>query len=195
MDLKEIMSVSGYSGLFKFVSQGRNGIIVESFSDHKRMFVNATQKVSSLADIAIFTEGSEVPLKDVLKKIHELQPGQQAPDPKSDVSELKKFMEQVLPEYDRNRVYVSDIKKLVTWYNALLSLDLLKFEEEEKPAESAETSESPSEGSENSETPESKTTEASGSKHQSPESPKSPKSPKSSKSPKSPKSPKTPKKS
>ncbi|HEX2396334.1 MAG TPA: DUF5606 domain-containing protein [Bacteroidales bacterium] len=135
MDLKEIMSVSGQSGLFKFVSQGRNGIIVESFTDKKRMFVNATQKVSSLGDIAIFTEGDEVPLKDVFKKIHEIQPGAEAPDPKSEPAELKKFMETVLPEYDRNRVYMSDIKKLVSWYNSLLSMNLLSFEEEIKPGD------------------------------------------------------------
>jgi hypothetical protein len=136
MDLKEIMSVSGQSGLFKFVSQGRNGIIVESFADKKRIFVNATQKVSSLNDIAIFTDGEEVPLKDVLKNIHDLQPGVPAPDPKSSPDELKKFMEKVLPAYDRNRVYISDMKKLVSWYNSLLELNLLSFEEE-VPAESA----------------------------------------------------------
>jgi hypothetical protein len=138
MDLKEIMSVSGQSGLFKFVSQGRNGIIVEAFSDKKRIFVSASQKVSALSDIAIFTEGEEVPLKKVLKSIFDLNAGGPAPDAKSTTPEdLKKFLEKVLPDYDRNRVYVSDIKKLVTWYNTLLELDLLKFEEEEvaeKPA-------------------------------------------------------------
>ena len=130
MDLKEIMSVSGHSGLFKFVSQGRNGIIVESFADKKRMFVSASQKVSSLNDIAIFTEGEEVPLKEVFKKINELQPGEPAPDAKSSPEELKKFMDTVLPEYDRNKVYMSDIKKLVSWYNSLLEMNLLTFEEE-----------------------------------------------------------------
>ncbi len=136
------MSVSGQSGLFKFVSQGRNGIIVEAFSDKKRIFVSASQKVSALSDIAIFTEGEEVPLKKVLKNIFDLNAGGPAPDAKSTTPEdLKKFLEKVLPDYDRNRVYVSDIKKLVTWYNTLLELDLLKFEEEEvveKPAEPAE---------------------------------------------------------
>jgi hypothetical protein len=130
MDLKEIMSVSGHSGLFKFVSQGRNGIIVESFADKKRMFVNASQKVSSLNDIAIFTDGDEVPLKDVLKSIHEMAPGTPAPDPKSSPDVLKKFMEKVLPTYDRNRVYISDIKKLASWYNSLLELKMLDFTEE-----------------------------------------------------------------
>lgn len=130
MDLKEIMSVSGQGGLFKFVSQGRNGIIVESFTDKKRSFINATQKVNSLGDIAIFTDGDEVPLKDVLKKMHESEPGIPAPDPKSSPDVLRKFMEKVLPQYDRDRVYLSDIKKLASWYNTLLELKLLDFEEE-----------------------------------------------------------------
>jgi hypothetical protein len=140
MDLKEIMSVSGHSGLFKFVSQGRNGIIVESFVDKKRMFVSASQKVSALSDIAIFTEGEEVPLKDVMKNIHNLMPGEHAPDAKAaSPDDLKQFMEKILPEYDRNRVYVSDIKKLVTWYNALLDLNLLQFEEPVKETEQNES--------------------------------------------------------
>jgi hypothetical protein len=133
MDLKEIMSVSGQSGLFRFVSQGRNGIIVESFTDKKRNFVSASQKVNSLADIAVFTDNEEVPLKDVFKKIHELEPGIPAPDAKSSPDILKKFMEKVLPNYDRDRVYISDIKKMVTWYNALLALKLLVFDEEAAP--------------------------------------------------------------
>jgi hypothetical protein len=130
MDLKEIMSVSGQSGLFRFISQGRNGIIVESFSDKKRSFVNASSKVSSLEDIAIFTSEEEVPLKQVIKTIFELENGGPAPDPKSTPQELKAFMEKILPTYDHERVYVSDIKKLVTWYNTLLSLKMLSFEEE-----------------------------------------------------------------
>jgi hypothetical protein len=140
MDLKEIMSVSGQSGLFRFISQGRNGIIVEAFSDKKRSFINASSKVSSLEDIAIFTSEDEVPLKQVLKTIFELEKGGPAPDPKSSPEELKTFMEKVLPTYDHERVYVSDIKKLVTWYNSLLSLNMLNFEEEpavEKAAEEA----------------------------------------------------------
>lgn len=130
MDLKEIMSVSGQSGLYKFISQGRNGIIVEAFSDKKRSFVNASSKVSSLEDIAIYTSEEEVPLKVVLKSIFEQEKGGPAPDPKSDPTVLKAFMEKILPNYDQERVYVSDIKKLVTWYNTLLSLDMLRFEEE-----------------------------------------------------------------
>jgi hypothetical protein len=133
MDLKEIMSVSGQSGLFRFVSQGRNGIIVESFADKKRSFINASSKVSSLEDIAIFTSEKEVPLKQVLKNIFELEKGGPAPDPKSSPEILKGYLEKVLPDYDHERVYVSDIKKLVHWYNTLLSLNMLSFEEESVP--------------------------------------------------------------
>jgi hypothetical protein len=133
MDLKDIMSVSGQSGLFRFISQGRNGIIVEAFSDKKRSFVNASSKVSSLEDIAIFTSEEEVPLRQVLKNIFDLEKGGSAPDPKSSPEVLKAFMEKILPTYDQDRVYLSDIKKLISWYNTLLSLNMLTFEEE--PAE------------------------------------------------------------
>jgi len=136
MDLKDIMSVSGQSGLFKFVSQGRNGIIVESFADKKRSFINATSKVSSLEDIAIFTSEEEVPLKQVLKNIYEKENGGPAPEPKSSPEELKAFMEKILPTYDQERVYLSDIRKLVSWYNTLLSLNMLVFDEK-IPAEAS----------------------------------------------------------
>jgi len=145
MDLKEIMSVSGHSGLFKYVSQGRNGIIVESFADNKRIFVSASQKVSSLGDIAIFTDGDEVPLKEVFRKIHEIEPGVPAPDPKSSPETLKAFMEKILPNYDRNRVYVSDLKKLVGWYNSLLAANMLSFEDETAEKEAPEPAEKPAE--------------------------------------------------
>lgn len=138
MDLKEIMSVSGQSGLFRFISQGRNGIIVESFSDKKRSFINSSSKVSSLEDIAIFTSEEEVPLKQILKSIFEHENGGPAPDPKSSPDELKAYMEKILPTYDHERVYISDIKKLVTWYNTLLSLNMLSFEEEPAADKAAE---------------------------------------------------------
>ena len=132
------MSVSGQSGLFRFVSQGRNGIIVESFADKKRSFVSASSKVNSLEDIAVFTDEEEVPLKTVLKSIFDLEQGNAAPDPKSSPEILKDYMAKILPNYDRERVYVSDIKKLVSWYNSLRELDLLKFDEEPAP-ETTET--------------------------------------------------------
>jgi len=136
--LKDLMAISGHGGLFKFISQARNGIIVESLETGKRMNAFATMKVSSLEDIAIYTEEEEVPLQEVLIGLHEYENGGEAISPKSDPDELKDYFSAILPEYDRERVYVSDIKKVLTWYNLLLKYDLLKFDEEKpgkKPAE------------------------------------------------------------
>jgi len=128
--LKDIMSISGHGGLFKFISQGRNGIIVENLETKKRIQAFATMKVSSLEDIAIFTEEEEVKLEEVMQKIYNKEGGKSAVDHKSDPAQLKSYFEQVLPDYDRERVYVSDIKKVVHWYNLLIKFDLLKFEKE-----------------------------------------------------------------
>ena len=136
--LKDLMAISGHGGLFKFISQARNGIIVESLETGKRMNAFATMKVSSLEDIAIYTEEEEVPLQEVLIGLHEYENGGEAISPKSDPDELKDYFSAILPEYDRERVYVSDIKKVLTWYNLLLKYDLLKFDEEKpgkKPAQ------------------------------------------------------------
>lgn len=128
--LKDILSISGYGGLFKFISQGRVGIIVESFEDKKRMNASATAKISALEDIAIFTETEDKPLKDVFKLIFEKENGGVSINHKSSADELKKYFLEVLPDYDRDRVYVSDIKKVINWYNILQKLELLNFEEE-----------------------------------------------------------------
>lgn len=144
MDLKDILAISGKGGLYKFVSQGRNGIIVESFDDKKRTVIHSSAKVSALEDIAIFTETEEVALAEVFDKIFELKAGKPVLSHKSSSDELKSFMEELLPDYDRDRVYVSDMKKLVQWYNLLLSLDLLKPEEKEEAKElKSEESEKP----------------------------------------------------
>ncbi len=127
--LKDIMSISGHSGLFKFISQARNGIIVENLETKKRIQAFATMKVSSLEEIAIFTDDEEEKLEEVLKKIFTREGGKPCIDHKSDPALLKSYFEEVLPEYDRERVYVSDIKKVVHWYNLLLQFDILKFEE------------------------------------------------------------------
>ncbi|MCB2195186.1 MAG: DUF5606 domain-containing protein [Bacteroidetes bacterium] len=136
--LKDILSISGYGGLFKFISQGRNGIIVESLEDKKRMNASATAKISALEDIAIFTETEDIPLKDVFKAISEKENGGEAIKHKSSADELKSYFEEVLPDYDRDRVYVSDIKKVVQWYNILHKFDMLNFDEEEETEEKQE---------------------------------------------------------
>jgi hypothetical protein len=136
--LKDLMAISGYGGLFKFVSQARNGVIVESLETGKRMNAFATMKVSALEDIAIYTEEKEIPLEEVLVSLHKYENGGETISPKSDPDELKDYFSAILPEYDRERVYVSDIKKVLSWYNLLLKYDLLKFDEEQpdkKPAQ------------------------------------------------------------
>ncbi len=132
MKLKDILAISGKGGLYKFISQGRNAIIVESFADKKRTSIYASTKVSSLEDIAIYTEKEDVPLADVFKKISEKEDGGQTISHKSSPEELKALFAEILPDYDQERVYVSDMKKVVNWYNFMQEHDLLNFDEEEK---------------------------------------------------------------
>lgn len=138
MDLSKIIAISGYPGLFKVVAQAHNGIIVESLIDKKRMQAFSTFKISALEDISIFTTGDDMPLKDILKKMFETEKGQSSIDPKAGNEELKAYLKNILPNYDSERVHVSDIKKLITWYNLLEKNDLLKESEQEKQAENDE---------------------------------------------------------
>ncbi|MFC2081125.1 DUF5606 domain-containing protein [Bacteroidota bacterium] len=131
--LKDLMSISGHGGLFKFISQGRNGIIVESLDTGKRMQAFATMKVSALEDIAIYTEEEEVHLEEVFASIHKYENGKETISHNSSADDLKDYFSAILPDYDKDRVYVSDIKKVLNWYNLLLKYDLLKIEKE-KPA-------------------------------------------------------------
>jgi hypothetical protein len=139
--LKGILSVSGQSGLFKLVAESKNNIIVESLETLKRMPVHSTSKVSALEDIAIYTENGDVPLKDVFKAISEKENGGPAISPKSRDNELKAYFEKVVPEYDKDRVYISDIKKVFLWYNALQQKDLLDFSETEDENKKSENEE------------------------------------------------------
>jgi len=143
LTLKKIMAISGQPGLFKYVSQSRNGIIVESLADQKRMNASASAKVSSLGDIAIYTTTGEVALKEVFKTIREkTNAGQTIIEPKSSNDALKAFLGEVLPEFDRERVYASDIKKMITWFNLLNAHDMLHLidiEDEKEPEKEADT--------------------------------------------------------
>lgn len=145
--LKDILAISGKPGLFQFISQGRNSIIVEAFADKKRMAVQSTTKVSALEDIAIYTDTDEVPLKEIFKKLNEKEEGKQTIPHKSSPDELKALFEEILPDYDRDRVYVSDIKKVVNWYNLITELDLITVgileDDEEESAESENETEEP----------------------------------------------------
>jgi len=143
--LKGILSISGQSGLFKMVAESKNNIIVESLETLKRMPVHSTSKVSALEDIAIFTENGDVPLKDIFKAISDKESGGSAISPKSSGNELKAYFEKIVPEYDKDRVYISDIKKVLLWYNALKQNDLLNFTETVEKSKEAESEESKSE--------------------------------------------------
>ena len=132
------MAISGKPGLYKFISQGRNAMIVENIEDKTRTSAFASEKVSALDDIAIFTEDEEVSLKEVLKSIFEKENGEETISHKSSSEELKIWFEEVLPSYDRDRVYVSDIKKVALWYNLLSKMKMLDFSEEEENEEKKE---------------------------------------------------------
>ncbi|MEN9443155.1 MAG: hypothetical protein RIS47_45 [Bacteroidota bacterium] len=140
MNLKDILAISGYGGLYKTIAKTRGGMIVESLIDGKRMPANATAKISALEDIAIYTSAEEVPLKQVLQAIYTKENGGKAIDPKSTGDALKAYFEEVLPDYDKSRVYTSDMKRLFTWYNLLLEKGFIEAEEEVKAEVSAEES-------------------------------------------------------
>jgi hypothetical protein len=131
MELKDLMAISGYPGLYRFISQGRNAIIVESLEDKKRMSAYSTSRISTLEEIAVFTENEELPLAEVLKKMYRHSAGKEVISHKSHADEIRRYFEAALPEYDRDRVYVSDMKKIIQWYNLLLKYGLLKFEDDE----------------------------------------------------------------
>ena len=135
MILKDILSISGEPGLFKFIAQGKNAIIIEHLETKKRTSAYSSAKVSSLEDIAIFTDKEDMPLGKVFDLIFEKENGGKAIDAKSDPDKLKVWFEGILPEYSKDKVYMSDIKKVAQWYNILHSLNLLVKEEPEKPAE------------------------------------------------------------
>ncbi|MBK6963022.1 MAG: DUF5606 domain-containing protein [Bacteroidales bacterium] len=135
MDLKEIMAIAGKPGLFKMVAQAKNGIIVESIVDQKRTQAFTHDKISSLEEISIFTETEDKPLKEVLKCFFEKLEGKEAPDFKNDNNKLKAFFTEMLPDYDKERVYTSHMQKVVSWYNLLIQHNLLDFSQIEEQAD------------------------------------------------------------
>lgn len=131
--LKKILSISGKPGLYKLVSTSKTITLVESLSDKKRMPIYSQEKIVSLGEIAIYTSEDEIPLKDVFVKIKENESGGKIGDEnKSDNSKLFSYFETILPTYDKEKVYASDIKKIVNWYNLLIENDI-DFEVEEIP--------------------------------------------------------------
>ena len=136
-DLKKILSVSGEHGLFAYVAQGRGGIIAESLETHQRHMLGANVKVSSLADISIYTDESDLPLREVLVAMAEKLAQGPAMSPKSDPKAIKAFFAEVVPSYDEDRFYVSHMKKILDWYEELRKYASLEFVEEEEEEETA----------------------------------------------------------
>ena len=134
--LKKILSISGKSGLFKLVSYGKNMIIVEGLSDGKRLPAYSHEKIISLGDIAMYTYNEEVSLSSVMQTIYDKNEGK-AIDAKQyvDKKTLFAFFEEILPEFDQERVYPNDIKKVILWYNLLVGAGFTSFKEEEPDSE------------------------------------------------------------
>ncbi len=131
--LKTILAISGKPGLYKLVSRGNRNLIVESLdASHKRFPAFGNEKIISLGDVAMYTDEEEVPLRQVLKNIHELHGGKPTPIDGKQASkeELADFMAKALPNYDRDRVYPTDIRKLILWYNILIANGLTNFDED-----------------------------------------------------------------
>ena len=137
-DLTRILSISGQSGLFNYVSQARNGVVVESLVDGKRSSFGMTSKMTSLADISIYTDDEEVKLQQVFTNLKEVLGEEDAPSGKSSPETLKALFEKALPTYDRDRFYVSHMKKVVEWYNVLKNHASLDFTDPEAEAEEQE---------------------------------------------------------
>lgn len=130
MEFNKIISVSGKPGLYQVVSQSKNAIIVSSLTDNKRIAVNATQNVSLLENIAIYTYEEDLPLLDVFKEIYTKTAGKEAISHKESGKKLEAFFAEVLPNYDDERVYTSNIKKVIQWFNLLVKsgMDFSKIE-------------------------------------------------------------------
>lgn len=136
--LQTILSIAGKPGLYKLVSRGKMNLIVESLDEsHKRQPAFGTDRVTSLADIAMFTESDDVPLGEVLAKLRDKEEGKVASLNwrKASAKELQNYFAEVLPDFDRDRVHTSDIKKLLQWYEILVKAGVTNFEEDMKPTE------------------------------------------------------------
>ncbi|MDD3772583.1 MAG: DUF5606 domain-containing protein [Weeksellaceae bacterium] len=130
MDLTKIISIAGKPGLYKLISQAKGGFIVEDLEKGKKTSISAQNNVSLLENVAIYGVSEEFPLKDVFEKIYHKENGGVAINHKESGANLRKYMEEVLPEYDEDRVYDSDLKKLFQWYNILQSKGLVTPEPE-----------------------------------------------------------------
>ena len=132
MKITDILAIAGKPGLFQVLASGSASIVVESMTDGKRSSVPGTARVSNLADITMYTNDEDVPLMDVLNRIHDAQKGAEGPSHKAEAQAIRDFIDGIVPELDHNRVYQSDLKKLVQWYNLLVSKGAFPLEAPEE---------------------------------------------------------------
>lgn len=135
MGLDKILAISGKPGLYELTAQTRGGFVAKSLLDGKKIAVNMRHNVSILSEIAIYTYTEEVPLGEVFQKIKEKEDGNEAINHKSSKKELEDYFSEVLPDYDEDRVYASDMKKIIQWYNILINNGFTDFSKEEKSNE------------------------------------------------------------
>lgn len=138
--MTKILAVSGQHGLFEYVAQARNGVIAESLSDRRRTVLGATSRISTLADISIYTSEGEMKLADVFLAVNKALDGADAPTSKAPEKEVVALFEKAVPDYDADRFYVSHMRKILDWYSQIVkyaSLDFVK-EEEEKADDEAQ---------------------------------------------------------
>ncbi len=128
MELKDILAISGQPGLYKYVAQSARGVIVESLTDGRRSNASATSRVSTLTEISMFTEGEDISLVEIFKRLLTLSEGKAAINHKESSNKIKAAFESLLPEYDRERVHISDMKRCFAWYNALIAAGATSFE-------------------------------------------------------------------
>lgn len=132
MDFSKLVIITGKTGVFRIISQGRTALIVESLIDGKKIPIPLSYKATSLKEIVIFTYDGDLPLLEVFEKIKDYTNAQQAISHKEDDNNIKNFFEQILPNYDKRRVYLSDMKKVLLWYNILNQNGINNFVEETK---------------------------------------------------------------
>ncbi len=141
MKLQGILSIAGKPGLYKIIGQTKSGVLVERLGESKRFPVPGSTRMSALEDIAIFTYDEEVPLKNVMESIFKKEEGKECISPKESTDNLKTYFESILPDYDQDRVYVSDLKKVFSWYNLLNQEGYVGLIEEDTTEEVENTSE------------------------------------------------------
>ena len=143
MKITDILAIAGKPGLYKVLASGSASIVVESMLDGKRSSVSGASRVSNLADITMYTMEEDVPLRDILNRIHEAQKGAEGPSHKDSAQGIRDFIDGIVPELDHERVYQSDLKKLVQWYNILTGKDAFPLElpeTDDQPAEEGQGS-------------------------------------------------------